>query len=293
MFEILEPHALRQLESLQLRSQRKFLGSRQGGNVSLRRGHGIEFADYRRYELGDDPRHIDWGVYGRTDRLYVKQFQEEQDITVYCLLDGSASMHHPAEDRKFQKAAELALGVLYIALAHHDQVSLVIPGETVFGPRAGVALIHELAELCEGVGPIAAEKSEEGFSHFLHTVQYPGVCLFISDFLFPLPHVQHTFESLYSNNLDVIAIQVVGAHDENPGLSREEAIFVDSETGAELPLRWSPSVAEEYRYRFEVHQAAVRELAAKYQIRFFSCGSAQGVLPFFSETLAGSGVLRT
>ncbi|MCB0321542.1 MAG: DUF58 domain-containing protein, partial [Bdellovibrionales bacterium] len=67
MLEVLSPESLRQLNLMQLRSKRRFLGTRQGGNLSPKRGHGIEFADYRRYELGDDPRHIDWGVYGRTD----------------------------------------------------------------------------------------------------------------------------------------------------------------------------------------------------------------------------------
>ena len=69
-FQILQPDNLRKLELLRLRSKRKFLGTRQGGNISIKRGHGIEFADYRKYELGDDPRHIDWGVYGRTCLLY-------------------------------------------------------------------------------------------------------------------------------------------------------------------------------------------------------------------------------
>ena len=73
---------LAQLELLRLESRNKFLGSRQGGHLSLKKGHGIEFSDYWQYEIGDNPRYIDWKAYGRTDKLYVKQFQEEQDLLV-------------------------------------------------------------------------------------------------------------------------------------------------------------------------------------------------------------------
>ena len=78
---------LKQLELLKINSRRSFLGSRQGGHASIKRGHGIEFSDYRKYVPGDDPRHIDWNVYARTERVYVKRFQEEQDLSVFIFLE--------------------------------------------------------------------------------------------------------------------------------------------------------------------------------------------------------------
>ena len=85
--ETFTPAFLRQLELLRLRARRSYLGTRQGGHLSLKRGHGIEFSDYRKYELGDDPRHIDWSAYARSERLYIKRFREEQDLSVLLLLD--------------------------------------------------------------------------------------------------------------------------------------------------------------------------------------------------------------
>ena len=93
------PQFLARLETLRVRTRRRFLGSRPGGHLSLRRGSGLEFADYRPYTLGDDPRYIDWKLYSRTDRLYIKLFQEEEDLYTYLFLDLSASMGWRREAR--------------------------------------------------------------------------------------------------------------------------------------------------------------------------------------------------
>ncbi|MCB0328508.1 MAG: DUF58 domain-containing protein [Bdellovibrionales bacterium] len=293
MYEVLEPANLKQLELLKLKSQRRFLGSRQGGNVSLKRGHGMEFADYRRYELGDDPRYIDWGVYGRTERLYVKQFQEEQDITVFCVLDSTASMHHPEGDRKIRRATEVALGMLYVALSHHDRVHITIPGHTALGPSSGAGFIHRIAELCSNLPMIAPDDHKRGLQRFLHSVEYPGICLYISDFFLPIGEFQAQLEALYTHNLDVIAIRVTGDHDHDPSISGDRALFIDSETGTELPLQWSASMAREYAFRFAEHERVLREVTAKYQMHFFSHRASDPLMEFFCRKLAGTGVLRS
>jgi len=81
-YSIFTPGFFRRLQQLKIQTRRSYLGSRSGSHISKRRGHGLEFSDYRTYVPGDDFRHIDWGVYGRTDRLYVKEFREEQELQV-------------------------------------------------------------------------------------------------------------------------------------------------------------------------------------------------------------------
>ena len=115
---------LSRLETLRIQTRRRFLGSRPGGHVSLRRGAGLEFADYRRYTPGDDLRYIDWNLYGRTDRLYIKQFQEEEDLYTSLFLDGSASMAYPAQDGKAAAARDIILSLAHVVLASNDAVKL-------------------------------------------------------------------------------------------------------------------------------------------------------------------------
>ena len=129
---------LSRLETLRMQTRRRFLGSRPGGHVSLRRGAGLEFADYRRYTPGDDLRYIDWNLYGRTDRLYIKQFQEEEDLYTSLFLDGSASMAHPAQDGKAAVAGLASRGA-----AH--QGCRVTP---VANPTYDLAAKWSLSRLC-------------------------------------------------------------------------------------------------------------------------------------------------
>ncbi len=117
---------LKQLELFRIQARRSFLGSRQGGHASLKRGHGVEFSDYRKYEPGDDPRHIDWKLLARSERIYIKRFQEEQDLTVHIFIDTSASMFHEA--KKIERALEIAQALGYIALTQHDVVQLGLAG---------------------------------------------------------------------------------------------------------------------------------------------------------------------
>ena len=86
------PEFLAQLERLSLLSRRAFRGSVKGERRSPRRGHSVEFADYRAYGVGDDLRYVDWNIYGRLDRLHVKLFVDEEDLCLHVLADASASM---------------------------------------------------------------------------------------------------------------------------------------------------------------------------------------------------------
>src|SRR6188508_513510 len=114
---------LRQLERLLLLMRSPARGGLKGGRRSVKRGQSVEFADYREYALGDDLRQLDWNVYARLEKLFVKLFIEEEDVTVTLLLDASASMAtgHP-QKLTFAKRAAAALG--YIALASEDKVSV-------------------------------------------------------------------------------------------------------------------------------------------------------------------------
>ena len=140
------PAFLSQLELLNLQSKRAYLGTRHGGHRSLKRGHGIEFSDYRVYVPGDNPRDIDWAVYARSDRLYVKRFQEEQALTVLVILDTSPSMTAVMADRKWERAREIGLALSYIALMQQDGVAICAPGYITTPTLWGVRAMHGLAK---------------------------------------------------------------------------------------------------------------------------------------------------
>ena len=149
------PQFYRRLQQLKIRTRRAYLGNRQGGHVSMRKGFGMEFADYKLYTMGDDFRNIDWGAFARSDRLYIKQFREDRDLNVMFLIDGSASMagssvganyyspsatpprannnsplrKNDSESPKFDFCRALALALGYVALTDGDTVTFSVLGQ--------------------------------------------------------------------------------------------------------------------------------------------------------------------
>ena len=120
MKPLLDAEFLRKLERLALVAKRVKLGSAKGERRSRRKGTSIEFADYRDYVQGDDLRHIDWNLYGRLDSLYLKLFQEQEDLTLHLLIDASQSMAF-GEPTKLEFACRTAAALGYIALAHFER----------------------------------------------------------------------------------------------------------------------------------------------------------------------------
>ena len=134
------------LEYLEIVAKRAFQGVARGERRARRMGAGLEFADYRRYSPGDDFRHIDWNVYARLGKLLLRLFDEEEDLTVYLLLDGSSSMGL-GDGGRFDQARRLAAALAYVTLANLDRVSLVALSDSVDdrllparGPRSAPAL---------------------------------------------------------------------------------------------------------------------------------------------------------
>jgi uncharacterized protein (DUF58 family) len=114
---------LRQLERLQLVMKKPVRGGLKGGRRSVKRGQSVEFADFRDYTLGDDLRQLDWNVLARLEKLFIKLYVEEEDITIHILLDASASMV-AGDPQKLQFAKRAAAALGYIGLASEDRVAV-------------------------------------------------------------------------------------------------------------------------------------------------------------------------
>jgi uncharacterized protein (DUF58 family) len=187
------PGFLARLEKLRIRTRQRYAGLGRGMHLSPKRGSSLEFNDFRHYSPGDDFRYIDWGLYGRSDKLYIKLFQEEEDLLTYIFVDASASMGYPAADRKFEHAIVTALALAYVALASGDRVMLRVLGgkgakvdpSFVNGRHRIVELARRLAELKPG--------GQFDFATSLATellaIRRAGKVFIVSDFLMLLNSV--------------------------------------------------------------------------------------------------------
>src|SRR6478752_4581411 len=121
---LLPPELLRRLEQFQLLAKRRAKSSARGERRSRARGQSVEFADYRNYVPGDDFRYLDWNLFGRLDRLFLKLYEEERELPVTIFLDASESMTF-GTPRKFDFARQVAAAVGYVALCGFDRVSVI------------------------------------------------------------------------------------------------------------------------------------------------------------------------
>lgn len=285
---------LNRLECLRIRSRKEFLGGRAGSYSSPRRGTSLEFADYRRYAPGDDLRYLDWGVYARSDKLYVKLFRDEVDLFVYLFVDASGSMLYPSRQQKFDPACHVALALAYVALANHDQVKLhfLQPGPVLASPfYQGRHRIGQAAELVSTVAPAGSLDFPRALAAQLRTVRRPGKAILISDLLMPIEALRQGLNVLRASSFDIGVIQVLAPAESNPPFGGG-VIVVDSESGEEKRLYWDQRVQTEYRRRLERHNNAIRTFCHQAGVRYSLYSTDQPVGEFVLETLPAIGLLR-
>ena len=139
---------LRKLERLELLANKIFRGLIRGEHATPRRGRGIEFADFRRYRPGDDLRYIDWNIFARLDRLFLKLYASEEDLTLHVLLDVSASMDF-GTPRKFDYARKLAAALAYIGLHSSDRVAIGVFADMLGARLPTLKTRHQMATVLD------------------------------------------------------------------------------------------------------------------------------------------------
>ena len=286
---------LARLETLRVRARRQFLGSRPGGHLSPRRGAGLEFADYRPYTPGDDPRYIDWKLYSRTDRPYIKLFQEEEDLYTYMFVDFSASMMYPLNNQKDVAARDLALSLAYVVLARDDAVQLHILGggedrrNTPF--FRGRQRLLDLSTFFHTQQTGGAVDPPHALARQLRTVHRPGKAIWISDFLFPMETAQAGLHLLQSANFDVAVIQILGADEIDPPLEPGGLRLVDSESRDTMLVRFDAQAKKAYLHRLEAHNGALRSYCHQTGTHYAQFIAAHDLQHFVLRELPALGLL--
>ena len=152
---LLTPQFLKQLDPFSIRAKHAFRGTFRGERRSLNRGTGMEFTDYRAYEPGDDLRHVDWNIYARLDRLFIKLFHTDEDLPFVLLIDNSRSMEF-GSPTKLMCAKQIAAALGYIALAHADSVTLYTCAERLSPMLPPTTSKSQFSRLTKALNAIAA-----------------------------------------------------------------------------------------------------------------------------------------
>jgi uncharacterized protein (DUF58 family) len=245
------PGFLARLEKLRIRTRQRYAGLGRGMHLSPKRGSSLEFNDYRHYSPGDDFRYIDWGLYGRSDKLYIKLFQEEEDLLTYIFVDASASMAYPAGDNKFESAILTALALAYVALASGDRVMLRVLGGK--GAKIDPSFVNgrhrivELARRLHDLKPGGQFDFANSLASELIAIRRAGKVFIVSDFLMLLNSVTRGLGMFTAASMDLTAVQVLGGSELNgQGLDGDVEV-VDSESGERLRVSIGERERKQYR----------------------------------------------
>ena len=254
---------LRQLERLLLVMRSPVRGGLKGGRRSVKRGQSVEFADYRDYTPGDDLRQLDWNVYARLEKLFVKLFIEEEDITISVLVDASASMAAGSPSKLlFAKRAAAALG--YVGLASEDRVvvsSLV--GRTALrrrGIRGSGRVFRLLADLSSIEAADGQTDLVAAARHAAAQLRGRGLILLISDLLDP--GADRVIRELAAARSELVVLHVLSPDELDPQLEGDLRL-VDIETGDGVDVTVDMPTIDRYKERLAGWQESLADVARK------------------------------
>jgi uncharacterized protein (DUF58 family) len=243
---------MRKLERLTIVARRIFPGQLKGEKRSPKHGSSVEFADFRTYAPGDDFRYVDWNVYARLDKLFLKMFREEEDLHVYLLLDVSSSMRFGHPQTKLEASRRVAAALGYIALASLNRVSATAFADRLRGHfrlargRRHAPRLFEFLSAAGNNGEQAAATNLVGaLREFAVRTHNPGVVALISDFLDPGGY-REAITALLGCHFDVNAIQVLAPEEVAPELAGDLRL-VDSETQDTREITVSGALLARYR----------------------------------------------
>lgn len=278
--------ALRKLEQLTLVADSVRVGVMKGERRSRKRGTSIEFADYRDYSRGDDLRRLDWNVYARLERPFIKLLEEEEDLAVHLLVDNSRSMDWPddPEQNKLRYALRLCGALGYIALHAGDQVSVTLLDRERrrWGPYRGRPNSLRLLQFLDAVSAAGETNLNAVLQDYALRGGWPGLLFLLSDMLSPAGY-REGLNALLARGYEVGILHVLSPDELQPPLAGDLKL-VDVETGEDAEISLDGTTLAAYEQRLRDWQA---ELAS------FSAARAMHYVPVSTETPWERLVLRT
>jgi uncharacterized protein (DUF58 family) len=262
---------LRKLTQLTLVAARIRVGAIKGERRSSRRGSSVEFADYRAYAPGDDLRRLDWNIYARLERPFIKLFEEEEDLAVYILLDASRSMGWGEADLdKFQYALRLAAGLGAVALASGDRLvvaALRDGGVTAeFGPARGQAALPRLFRFLEGIEAAGQTDLDASLRQFFVTPRRAGLAILLSDLLSAQGWEAGLRQALGRGH-EAALLHILAPDELDPPLAGDLQL-VDIESGHEQDVSLDGGLRSLYRQRARAWMQSAQATCSQQGVRY-------------------------
>ncbi|MCC7349166.1 MAG: DUF58 domain-containing protein [Phycisphaerales bacterium] len=265
------------LDQLDLLSRKLLAGKLKGERRGKRRGHSVEFADYRNYVVGDDLRFIDWNVYARLERLFLKLFLEEEDLALYILVDVSKSCDYGTPNKAhYIKQVAAALG--YIGLVNYNRVTLAAMSDRIVaqvGNLRGRQRVPRMIDFLTRLEPAGSSRFAESARRFALSNRSKGICVILSDF-FDKEGYQAGLRYLCGGNYDLFAIQVLCPQEIDPDLQGDLKLK-DMEDGDLAEVSITQPLIKKYKSNLDAYRAGLKQYLARRGANYLFASTA---IPF-------------
>ena len=288
---LFEKDFLKKLENMAFLLNKARAGRYSGLHRSTRKGQSVEFADYRAYVAGDDFRQVDWHAYARLDRLFIKLFMEENDLSIHLLLDTSGSMALEGSS-KYQLAKQLAGALGYLALVNMEQVGVITlnTGNNRFLPlqrgRNAISKLWGFLSQLEAGGETDLNTCLRQTGKY---IKRPGITIVLSDMLSSsgfeegLKYLQHLGQQ-------VVVLHILAPEERNPQLLGNFRL-VDCETGLEKEVSITPILLKTYKEHLETFLNSIKQFCLSREITYHVVGSDDNLEDILLRSLRGAEVL--
>jgi uncharacterized protein (DUF58 family) len=266
--ELFDDDFQRKLDYLALVSRRVFAGRMRAERRTKKSGSGVEFADHRDYVAGDDFRYLDWNVYQRFGRLLVRLYEEEEDLSIYIVVDASSSMGFSSQ-RKFRYAKRLAAALAYIGLANLDRITIVATTDRIeerMPTARGKARIFKVLQFLRGLEASGVTDLGDAMKSFVAQHKRRGLVIVLSD-LYDPQGFERGINVLRYNKFEPFVLHIVDPGDSAPKLSGDVRLY-DCETGEEREVTVTAKVLAQFRAAYEGYLAEIKKFCTERQVPY-------------------------
>ena len=287
--DFLTPESMRKLETLAVRSRYVVEGFRAGMHASPLKGASVEFADHRQYVKGDNLRNIDWKVFGRTERHFIKRYEEETSLRTQIIIDASASMGYASEGNptKYAYACRVAAALAYIITKQQDAVGLTLFDNKIreqVPSRSGSRHLRLIVDRLAAHAASETTNTGEALHALAEIISRRGLIVILTDLFDDVEAVFRAIAHFRKKMHDVILIQILDPFELDLSMNRV-AEFIDMETGEKLEL--DPSLARAaYKEELQKDIDLSREKCAVMNVDYRLISTAQGYDDFVQQYLA-------
>jgi uncharacterized protein (DUF58 family) len=289
---LLSPQLLAQLERLELVSRKIFRGRMKGERKSKRKGQSVEFADFRQYVPGDDLRFIDWNLFARMERLYLKLFLEEEDLHFYTLIDASPSMDF-GDPTKLQFAKQLAASLGFIGLCRADRVRIESLGTSARKPGPvlrGRSSLWRMLSYLDSVEPGERVSLAEGVRNFCLRNPGKGILVLITD-LMDKEGYEKAFRLLVAQQMDVYVLHILSPEELNPDI-KGDLKLIDCEDDDIAEVTISRPLLEKYKRTVAAFVDGAREFCVRRGMSYLMASTDTSVETLVANYLRKRGLVR-